>query len=205
MANDKYTDIFFSFDVEASGPNSAEYSMISLGMVACATYDGKTFTRLDMDDPADLSFYSLIREHPDRQMWSHAAAGVHGIDRKVLAINGYDPGVAMQMCSEYVRRVAGNRRPVAVAYPLGFDWPFLYNYFCEFTVEGLNPFGFSGCLDIKTMYAVKARTVLINSTKRQMPKKLRSTRAHTHNALDDAKEQAELFCNIFEWDGNDKK
>jgi len=30
---------------------------------------------------------------------------------------------------------------------------------------------------------------------------LLSTRPHTHYALDDAQEQAELFANLFEWDG----
>ena len=30
---------------------------------------------------------------------------------------------------------------------------------------------------------------------------LLSARPHTHNALDDAQEQAELFANLFEWEG----
>jgi hypothetical protein len=54
---------------------------------------------------------------------------------------------------------------------------------------------------MKTMYATKARTTVTRSTKRQMPVALRSTRPHTHNALDDAIEQAELFQNLFRWDG----
>ena len=39
------------------------------------------------------------------------------------------------------------------------------------------------------------------STKRQMPAALLSARPHTHNALDDAVEQAELFQNLFRWGG----
>lgn len=35
-----------------------------------------------------------------------------------------------------------------------------------------------------------------------MPKHLFSTLPHTHNALDDAVEQALLFQNIMAWDGN---
>jgi hypothetical protein len=34
-----------------------------------------------------------------------------------------------------------------------------------------------------------------------MPPELRSGRPHTHNALDDALEQAELFANIWAWPG----
>jgi hypothetical protein len=31
---------------------------------------------------------------------------------------------------------------------------------------------------------------------------LRSLHGHTHHALDDAIEQAEIFANIFEWEGD---
>jgi hypothetical protein len=34
-----------------------------------------------------------------------------------------------------------------------------------------------------------------------MPRELLSRRRHTHNALDDAIEQAELFANLWEWAG----
>jgi hypothetical protein len=34
-----------------------------------------------------------------------------------------------------------------------------------------------------------------------MPPQLLSSRRHTHNALDDAIEQAELFANLFRWAG----
>lgn len=34
-----------------------------------------------------------------------------------------------------------------------------------------------------------------------MPRELLSDRPHTHHALDDAVEQAELFANVWEWTG----
>jgi len=34
-----------------------------------------------------------------------------------------------------------------------------------------------------------------------MPKHLLPDRPHTHNALDDAVEQGELFANLMAWDG----
>lgn len=34
-----------------------------------------------------------------------------------------------------------------------------------------------------------------------LPPELRSTRSHTHNALDDAIEQADIFNRLFEWPG----
>jgi hypothetical protein len=34
-----------------------------------------------------------------------------------------------------------------------------------------------------------------------MPRHLHSAREHTHNALDDAIEQADLFASLMRWDG----
>ncbi|RKS67688.1 hypothetical protein BZB76_6894, partial [Actinomadura pelletieri DSM 43383] len=90
--------------------------------------------------------------------------------------------------------------PVLVAYPLGYDWMFLYWYWMRFTNTG-SPFGHSRHLDLKSLYAAKANTMVTRSTKRQMPAELLSTRPHTHNALDDAIEQAELFHNLVRWAG----
>ena len=60
-------------------------------------------------------------------------------------------------------------------------------------------FGHSGCFDVKTAYAVKAGVPLSRSVKGRMPRHLLSARRHTHHALDDAVEQAELFANVMRW------
>ena len=49
------------------------------------------------------------------------------------------------------------------------------------------------------MYVVKAGVRIGKAVKRAMPRELLSTRPHTHNARDDAIEQADLFANLFEW------
>jgi hypothetical protein len=90
-------------------------------------------------------------------------------------------------------------RPVMVAYPASYDWMFLYWYLMRFA--GASPFGHSGCLDMKTMYAVRANVPLRQAVKRLMPPGLLSDRPHTHHALDDAIEQAELFANLMAWRG----
>ncbi|RKS67696.1 hypothetical protein BZB76_6821, partial [Actinomadura pelletieri DSM 43383] len=46
--------------------------------------------------------------------------------------------------------------PVLVAYPLGYDWMFLYWYWMRFTDTG-SPFGHSRHLDLKSLYAAKGR------------------------------------------------
>ncbi|MEU5250015.1 exonuclease, partial [Streptomyces asoensis] len=63
------------------------------------------------------------------------------------------------------------------------------------------PFGHSGCLDMKTLYAARAGVPLRSVAKRTMPARLLPRRPHTHHALDDAVEQAELLANLMAWPG----
>jgi hypothetical protein len=127
------------------------------------------------------------------------ALAVSGLDRDRLVATGADPAAAMTELTDWVREIAGPGSPVMVAYPAVFDWLFLYWYLIRFT--GSSVFGHSGCLDIKTLYAVKADVALTGAVKRNMPRQLRSRRPHTHNALDDAVEQADLFANLMRWTG----
>ena len=55
-------------------------------------------------------------------------------------------------------------------------------------------------IDIKTLFATKADRMIRKVGKRSMPKKLLSKRPHTHHALDDAWEQADLLVNLLHWD-----
>jgi hypothetical protein len=52
---------------------------------------------------------------------------------------------------------------------------------------------------VKTLFAAKAGLPVRAVGKRTMPRHLLSGRPHTHHALDDAIEQADLFANITEW------
>jgi hypothetical protein len=86
-----------------------------------------------------------------------------------------------------------------VGYPIVFDWMFMHWYLVRYL--GRSPFGFSGALDMKTIYQQKARVRLDRAGRDDLPAALRSSRAHTHNACDDAIEQAEIFARLFEWPG----
>jgi 3' exoribonuclease, RNase T-like len=119
------------------------------------------------------------------------------MDRDALAIDGQDPKRAMRDASRWVLAAAGEDRPVLVAYPVAFDWAFLFWYFIRWS--GDSPFGYSSCLDIRTLYQARARTVHDLSGKDSMPAWLLPNSPHTHHALDDAREQAELFANVFEY------
>jgi hypothetical protein len=187
-------DVFFSADIEADGPIPGPYSMLALGLVVAGAFDGEQFTRAE---PSAQSFYRELR--PISDTFDENSLAVAGLDRQQLCKSGAAPAGAMSEAAEWVRSTAGNGRPVLVAYPLSYDWMWLYWYFVRF--GGGSPFGHSRCLDIKTMYQQKAHVILGAATKRHMPRHLVSSRRHTHNALDDAIEQAELFANVWEWPG----
>jgi hypothetical protein len=188
-------DLYFSADVEADGPIPGRCSMLSFGLAVAGSLDDGTFTRCD---PTAATFYAELR--PVAQEWLADAVAVAGLDRDRLLSEGEDPAAAMTRAAEWVRDCAGSRRPVLAAYPASFDWGFLHWYFVNFA-EGGSPFGFSSVLDMKTMYAVKARVAYDLANKPNMPSVVKSSRPHTHNALDDAVEQADLLANLFEWEG----
>jgi hypothetical protein len=189
-------DVYFSVDIEADGPIPGPYSMISVGLAVAGRFD-REFTPVD---PTALTFYRELR--PISDSYVSEALAVSGLDRDALLRDGTDPATAMNELSEWVHAEAAGAKPVVVAYPACFDWMFLYWYLIRFT--GASVFGHSGCLDIKTAYAVKAGARIGSVGKGAMPRELRSSRPHTHNALDDAIEQAELFVNVMAWAGPER-
>jgi hypothetical protein len=189
---DVRTDVYFSVDIEADGPIPGPYSMVSVGLAVAGVFESD----FGAVDPTAETFYRELRPISDE--WDPAALAVSGLTRDRLLADGADPAVAMDELVAWVDRVADGRRPVVVAYPACYDWMFLYWYLLRFT--GASPFGHSGCLDLKTLYATKAGVPLGRAVKRSMPRHLLSDRPHTHNALDDAIEQAELFANLMRWD-----
>mgnify|MGYP005637449611 CR=1 FL=1 len=186
-------DVYFSADVETDGPIPGPYSALSFALVLAGTFDGNYFSR-----PAryDISFYRELR--PISEHYQDEALAVNGLDRNHLIRFGGDPEKVMEEAYDWVESIAGDDNPVLVAYPVSFDWTWLYWYFTQFSTKG-SPFGHSQCFDIKTAYAVKNNALMRESSRSKLPPILSPKRPHTHHALDDAVEQAEIFANIFEW------
>jgi hypothetical protein len=189
-------EIYFSFDIEADGPHPADFSMLSLALVACARFDGKEFTRLDIEDK-NHQFYSTLA--PVTKNFVPEAVEVAkqgGADRDELLISGPSPFRVMPQAAEFIDAVVGkDLRPIGVCFP-AWDISWLYSYFERYSAR--NPFGFSGYIDMKSFYIGRQKAMVVNATKRNMPAKIKSKRPHTHNALDDALEQAEMFANMWE-------
>jgi hypothetical protein len=186
--------LYLSVDVEADGPIPGPFSMLSFGAAVCGRFDGKGFTALD---PTQHTFYRELR--PISPDFVPDALAVSGLDRDELSAHGADPDQAMTDFRSWVAEVSAGAKPIVVGYPACYDWMWLYWYLIRF--GGQSPFGHSGCMDMKTMFALKSGRSIAFVGKRSMPSHLLSNRPHTHNALDDAVEQGELFANLTAWDG----
>lgn len=193
---EKTIDVYFSADVETDGPIPGPYSLLSFAMVYAGRFDGQKF-----ESPENLNqaFYREIK--PISNSFESEALRVNQLDRDRLCREGKDPVDAMTEAAQWVRKIAGSNRPILVAYPLSFDWTWLYWYFIRFSSEG-SPFNHSGCFDIKTAYAVKARIPVAAAGRSNLEGWLRPHHEHSHHALEDAMEQAEIFANLFRWEGN---
>ncbi len=175
-------EIYVSTDVETDGPVAGVHSMLSLGSAAftadkrlLGTFSANLATLPDCrPDPVTTAWWATqpeawaaCRQHPE--------APVEAMTRYLAWLKGL-PG-----------------RPVFVAYPSAFDFPFVYYYLMRFTGE--NPFGFSA-IDIKTYAMAMLRRPYRGSGKHAMPDRWFDPAPHTHVALDDALEQGWLFCNM---------
>ena len=194
---DSSIDAYFSADVETDGPVPGAFSMLSFALVYAGSFDGHVFTRPHRFDD---TFYVELKPISDR--FEPEALAVNGLNRDRLQRVGADPHHAMTGAAEWVRRVAAGRRPILVAYPLSFDWTWMYWYFVNFSASG-SAFNHSGCFDLKTAYAIKADVPIAQAGRDQMRSDLLPAKPHTHNALDDAIHQAEIFANLFEWKRHD--
>lgn len=186
--------LYISVDIEADGPILGPYSMLSLGAAVAGVQDTDGFTAAD---PEQHTFYCELR--PISEEFVPEALAVSGLDRDLLSRDGAEPAAAMAEFTGWVREVGAGAQPVMCGYPASYDWTFLYWYLIRFT--GSSPFGHSGCMDMKTLYAAKAGLPLRAVAKGTMPRHLLSRRRHTHHALDDAVEQAELFAHLMAWPG----
>jgi hypothetical protein len=176
------SEIYVSTDVESDGPIPGPHSMLSFGSAAYAP--DKT---LVSTFSANLETLPGAQGHPETMRWWETQPEAWAACRA-------DPRPPQQVMPEYVAWLDGlPGRPVFVAYPLGYDFLFVYWYLMRFA--GRSPFSHSG-LDIKTYAMALLRRPYRESVKRNMPRRWFDELPHTHVALDDAVGQGALFCNM---------
>ncbi|HKB41636.1 MAG TPA: hypothetical protein VKD72_34750, partial [Gemmataceae bacterium] len=102
-----------------------------------------------------------------------------------------EPAVVMPEYVAWLKGLPG--KPVFVGYPVAYDFLFVYWYLMRFAGE--SPFSHSA-LDIKTYAMALLGREYRESVKRNMPPEWFDDLPHTHVALDDARGQGALFCNM---------
>lgn len=167
-------EVFISVDIEASGPIPGEYSLLSIG--ACNAYK------------PEQTFSCLVK--PISSNADAEALAVTSLSIENLTTEGISPEIAMAKFAEWIRFICAEGSAVFVGLNAGFDWSFVNYYFIRF--HGENPFGFAP-LDIKAMY-MGAKNCSWHETKSSTMKRvLGASLSGTHDALEDAQFQAELF------------
>ena len=167
-------EIYISVDVEAAGPVPPTYSLLSIGAVAV--------------DTPDSTFYVEIQ--PINANFVPAAMQVVGRTLEQFQKTGKPPRDAMMAFREWTDAIAGEANPVFVGFNATFDWAFINFYFQEYLRE--NPFGIGG-IAIKAFYMGLSGCAWEDTKSSKIPSKFKGKSRHTHNALDDAIEQAEMF------------
>lgn len=174
-------EIYISVDVEASGPFPPTYSMLSIG--ACVVGDPKA------------SFYAELK--PISEQVVAEAIRVVGKPLEHFANNGREPKDAMVAFEEWVKSTSGGHTPIFVGFNAAFDWAFVNWYF--HTYLGRTPFGIAP-LDIKAYYMGLRGVDWEETRSGRIPEMFKGPAAQTHNALDDARSQAQMFERMLRYD-----
>ena len=176
-------EIYVSTDVETDGPIPGVYSMLSIGSAAYLP-DSKTPVA---GFSANLETLPGAAQHPETMRWWQGQPEAWAACREDVQ----PPEAAMRSYLAWLKALPGE--PVFVAYPAAFDFMFVCWYLNRFAGE--NPFGWQA-LDIKTFAMALTGRDFLDTVKRNMPRSWFDDLPYTHKALDDARSQGALFCNM---------
>jgi hypothetical protein len=175
-------EIYVSTDIEADGPIPGPHSMLSF---ASAAY--RADKTLIGTFAANLHPLPGATGDPKTMQWWQGQPEAWAACRSNLR----EPAAVMPEYVAWLKALPG--KPVFVAYPAAYDFLFVYWYLIRFAGE--SPFSHSA-LDIKSYAMALLGTGYREAVKRNMPAAWFDDLPHTHVALDDAKGQGALFCNM---------
>ncbi len=176
----KKREVFISVDVETAGPIVSEHSMLTLG--ACLVYR------------PEVSFSVMLKPISDKSV--AAALDVTGLTLAQAEKDGLVPAEAMsQFASWIAANLPEEGTPVFVGLNAPFDWGFVNYYFLKYL--GANPFGFTA-LDIKALFMGAKGCAWHDTKSSAIDKVVNPSQKGDHDALHDAKYQAELFRLVYE-------
>lgn len=157
-------------DVESTGPHPVGFSCIQIGAV----------------DLNGAEFFCKMRPLPNRSIQDAALNSIGLTEEEIMEYP--EAHIGMTDFYTFLMDTYGGKRTVTWSDNPAFDWQFINAYLWMF--YGENPLGFS-MRRIGDFYAGRVDDVYAASKW----KKLRDTK-HTHNALDDARGNAEALRKV---------
>jgi DNA polymerase III epsilon subunit-like protein len=167
-------ETWVSVDLETNGAVPGLYDLVSIG--ACVIGD------------TDKVFYAEVR--PQGLGVDPEATAIHRLRADYLAAHGMDVVSVVALFVGWARQVSGASRPVFCSWGT-FDWMWVGWHLERHGRRYTHPFG-PNSLDLKSYYlGLTKGPQWRTAQKRWMPEDdLRG--GHTHNALEDAVEQAQM-------------
>lgn len=180
-------EIYVSTDIEADGPIPGPHSMLSFASVALRA-DKTTIAEFT----ANLAPLPGSAPHPRTMAWWEGFP-------EALAHARTNPEPPEQVMPRYVKWLRGlPGRVVFVGQPAAFDFLWIYWYLVRF--GGDSPFGHSA-LDAKTYAMALLKKPYRDCVEHALPREWDDGLPRTHVALDDARAQGAMFCNMLRANG----
>jgi hypothetical protein len=202
---------YFSIDVEASGPIPGLWWMPSFG--SCPTDDLKDGFKALLK-PLDKCYAEIdaIREEDVPGAMKVVAQGTEGFTwnatetdkQNCLDLYNHYDEVGEDLIQAFSRfKTWLHKRSRKLSYraymvgaPLSFDFMWIYWYY-QFVMQEMPEFGFSG-LDMRSYFMGAHGEKGLRSNKRRYKRHYPTNIPHTHDPLDDAREQGDIWQQMVE-------
>lgn len=172
-------EVYISVDIETSGPIVSEHSMLTIG--ACLVYE------------PDIEFSIMLQPISNKAV--EEALKVSGITLEQALEKGIPPLEAMVQFEHWINQnVSKNAKPVFVGLNAPFDWSFINFYFLKYLDR--NPFGITA-IDIKALFMGATKCNWHDTKSSSIHKYVNASLKGDHDALHDARYQAELFRLVY--------
>ena len=176
-------EIYVSTDIEADGPIPGPHSMLSFASAAYLA--DKT---LISTYSANLATLPQAQAHPATMAWWQQFPQAW----EACRVHVRPPEQVMPEYLAWLQALPG--RPVFVGWPASWDFMWIYWYLVRFTDE--RPFR-ENAVDIRSYAMGMRKSDFRRTTRSYLPQRWYDQGLpHTHVALDDAREQGALFCNM---------
>jgi hypothetical protein len=176
-------EVFVSLDIETDGPAPGLNSMLALGAAAFSEDGGELDTWYFTFEPLPGAV-----QHPDTMAWWKTQPDAWA----EVTSSRWDPEVAIPQFAVWCEQLPG--RPVAIGWPIAFDFAFTSWYLWRFA--GRNPLGFGG-IDIRSyangLAGYPSCYGLPEKEVREMAGPVVTAGLRDHVAVDDAIGQGRLF------------